>query len=158
MSLCLKGQKFVRTIGIVQYFILELKHNILSVIDNPILINDIDASLQNTILRCLYAVYNMIQTMCQKVSILTQFHVHCYVYNSPIPIKDRPQLIHSFACSSINLLHELRKSFIVHDKKLPRRAQAHTHTNRVHFYLYLLNKITLCIGCVTKRLAKYELL
>ena len=45
MSLCLKGQKFVCTIGIVQYSILQLKHNILSDIDNPILMNDIDASL-----------------------------------------------------------------------------------------------------------------
>ena len=158
MSLCLKGQKFVRTIGIVQYSILQLKHNILSDIDNPILMNDIDASLQNTILRCLYAVYNMIKTMCHKVSIPIHLHVHHYVYNSPIRIKDRPQLIHSFACSSIYLLHELRNSFIEHDKQLPRLAQAHTHTNRVHFYLYLLDKITLCIGFVTQRLDMYELL
>ena len=107
MSLCLKGQKFVRTVGIVQYSILKLKHNILSDIDNPILMNDIDASLQNTILRCLYAVYNILEAMCHKVSIPTHHHVHHYVYNSPIPIKDRPQLIHSFAYSSINLLHKL---------------------------------------------------
>ena len=158
MSLCLKGQKFVRTIGIVQYSILQLKHNILSDIHNPILMNDIDASLQNTILRCLYAVYNMIKTMCHKVSIPIHLQFHHYVYNSPIRIKDRPQLIHSFACSSIYLLHELRNSFIDHDKQLPRLAQAHTHTNRVHFYLYLLDKITLCIGFVTKRLDMYELL
>ena len=96
--------------------------------------------------------------MCHKVSIPTHCHVHNYVYNSPIPIKDRPQLIHSFADSSINLLHKLRTSFIVYDKQLPKCAQAHTHTNRVHFYLYLLDKITLCIGFVTKWLEIYELL
>ena len=134
MSLCLKGQKFVHTIGIVQYSILKLKHNILSNIENPLLMNDIDASLQNTISRCLYAVYNILEAMCHKVSIPTHCHVHNYVYNSPIPIKDRPQLIHSFADSSINLLHKLRTSFIVYDKQLPKCAQAHTHTNWVHFY------------------------
>ena len=150
MSLCLKGQKFVRTIGIVQYSVLKLKHNILSHIDTPILMNDIDASLQNTILRCLYAVYNIIEAMCHKVSIPIDSHVHHYVYNSPIPIKYRPQLFQSFACSSINLLHKLRTSNIVYDKQLPRCTQAHNHTNRVHFYLYLLDKITLCIGFVTK--------
>ena len=150
MSLCLKGQKFVHTIGIVQYSILKLKHNILSNIENPLLMNDIDTSLQNTISRCLYAVYNILEVMCHKVSIPTHRHIHNYVYNSPIPIKDRPQLIHSFADSSINLLHKLRTSFIVYDKQLPKCIQAHTHTNRVHFYLYLLDKITLCIGFVTK--------
>ena len=148
----------MRTIGIVQYSILKLKHNILSNIASPLLMNDIDASLQNTILRCLYAVYIILEAMCHKVSIPTHCHVHNYVYNSPIPIKDKPQLIHSFADSSIHLLHKLQTSFIVHDKQLPRCTQAHTHTNRVHFYLYLLDKITLCIGFVTKRLEIYELL
>ena len=71
-------------------FDLQLKHNILSDIYNPILMNDIDASLQNTILRCLYAVYNMIKTMCHKVSIPIHRQFHHYVYNSPICIKDRP--------------------------------------------------------------------
>ena len=158
MNLCLKGQKFVRTVGIVQYSILKLKHNILSDIEHPILMNDIDASLQNTILRCLYAVYNIVKAMCCKVSIPIHRHIHNYVYNSPIPIKHRPQLIHSFAHSSINLLHKLRSSFIVYNKQLPRRTQAHTHTTWVHFYLYLLDKITFCISCVTKQLEIYELL
>ena len=52
--------------------------------------NDIDASLQNTILKCLYAVYNILVAMCHKVSIPIEQHVEHYVYNSPIPIKDRP--------------------------------------------------------------------
>ena len=90
MSLCLKGQKFVHTIGTVQYSILKLKHNILSDIDNPILMNDIEASLLNTILKCLYAVYNILVATCRKVSIPIEQHVDHYVYNSPIPIKDRP--------------------------------------------------------------------
>ena len=155
MSLCLKGQQFVRTIGTAQYLILRLKHNILTDVSNPHLMNDIDASLQNNILKCVFAVCNILKSMCRKLSMPIPQQVHNYIYNSPILISDRPLLIKNFA---INLLHQLRDSFILHDNKLPRETQAHTHTGQVHFYLYLLQKILITLSCVIKNLAFYELL
>ena len=158
MSLCLKGQQFVHTIGTTQYLILRLKHNILTDVSNPHLMNDIDASLQNNILKCVFAVCNILKSMCQKISMPIPQQVHNYIYNSPILISDRPLLIKNFASFAINLLHQLRDSFILHDNKLPRETQAHTHTGRVHFYLYLLQKILITLSCVIKKLAFYELL
>ena len=158
MSLCLKGQQFVHAIGTAQYLILRLKHNILTDVSNPHLMNDIDASLQNNILKCVFAVCNILKSMCQKISMPILQQVHNYIYNSPIPISDRPLLIKNFASFAINLLHQLRDSFILHDNKLPRETQAHTHTGRVHFYLYLLQKILITLSCVIKKLTFYELL
>ena len=158
MSLWLKGQHFVHTIGTTQYLILTLKHNILTEVSKPHFMNDIDASLQNTILKCVFAVCNILKSMCQKISMPIPPQVHNYIYNSPVPIRDRPLLIKNFASFAINLLHQLRTSFILHDNKLPRETQTHTHTGRVHFYLYLLEKILRTLNCVIKRLAFYELL
>ena len=158
MSLCLKGQQFVCTIGTAQYLILRLKHNILTDVSNPLLMNDIDASLQNNILKCVFEVYNLLNSMCQKISMPIPQQVHNYIYNSPIPISDRPLFIKNFASFAINLLHKLQDSFILHDNKLPRETQAYTHTGRVHFYLYLLQKILITLSCVIKKLAFYELL
>ena len=84
MSLCLKGQQFVHTIGTAQYLILRLKHNILTDVSNPYLMNDIDASLQNNILKCVFAVCNILKSMCQKISMPIPQQVHNYIYNSPI--------------------------------------------------------------------------
>ena len=120
--------------------------------------NDIDASLQNNILKCVFAVCNILKSMCQKISMPIPQQVHNYIYNSPIPISDRPLLIKNFASFAINLLHQLRDSFILHNNKLPRETQAHTHRGRVHFYMYLLQKILITLSCVIKKLAFYKLL
>ena len=111
MSLCLKQQQFVHTIGTAQYLILRLKHNILTDVSNPHLINDIDASLQNNILKCVFAVCNILKSMCQKISMPIPQQVHNYIYNSPIPISDRPllnknllalQLICCISCETVS--------------------------------------------------------
>ena len=94
----------MRTIGTSQYLILRLKHNILTDVSNPHLMNDIDASLQNNILKCVFAVCNILKSMCQKISMPIPQQVHNYIYNSPIPISDRPLLIKNFASFAINLL------------------------------------------------------
>ena len=70
MSLCLKGQQFVRTIGTTQYLILRLKHNILTDVSNPHLMNDIDASLQNNIEVCICSVQHI------EVHVPENFHAH----------------------------------------------------------------------------------
>ena len=129
----------------------QMEHNILTDVSNPHLMNDIDASLQNNILKCVFAVCNILKSMCRKISMPIPQQVHNYIYNSPIPISDWPLLIKNFASFTINLLHQLRDSFILHDNKLPRETQAHTHTGQVHFYLYLLQKILITLSCVIKK-------
>ena len=69
MGLCVKGQKFVRLIGTVQYLILLVKHNILSKVTAPCLMNDIYACLQNLIVKGVFSVHNLLSSMCSKLSI-----------------------------------------------------------------------------------------
>ena len=69
MSLCVKGQKFVRLIGVIQFSIVELKHSILNQISYPSLMSEIDANLQNLILKGIYATFNLLDSMCARLSL-----------------------------------------------------------------------------------------
>ena len=91
---------------------------------------------------------------------------HCYFiyqqgtifFKAPVPISNRPRLITLFASNSIKLLNTLRSHFMEYDKSLPRDTQAHEHQNRVHFYLYLLQKVDICLTGLTEKLESYGLM
>ena len=158
MSLCVKGQKFVRLIGVVQLSIVELKHSILNQISYPSLMSEIDANLQNLILKGIYAAFNLLDSMCARLSLKLHLPRGNYFFNGPVPKSNRPCLITLFASNSIKLLNVLRSHFMEYNRSLPRDTQAHRHQNRVHFYLYLLQKVHICLTGLTEKLQSYGLM
>ena len=158
MSLCVKGQKFMRLIGVIQFSILELKHSILNQIAYPSLMSEIDAHLQNLILKGIYAAFDLLDSMCARLSLKLHLPRGNYFFNGPVPISNRPRLITLFASNSIKLLNALGSHFMEYDRSLPRDTQAHEHQNRVHFYLYLLQKVHICLTGLTEKLQSYGLM
>ena len=158
MSLCVKGQRFVRLIGAIEFSIVELKHSILNQISFPTLMSKIDAKLQNLILKGIYAAFNLLESMCSRLSLKLNLPRGNYIFNGPIPIKNRPRLITLFASNSLKLLNALRSHFMEYDKSLARDTQAHQHQNRVHFYIYLLQKVHICLTGITEKLQSYGLM
>ena len=59
----------MRLIGVIQFSILELKHSILNQISYPSLMSEIDAHLQNLILKGIYAAFNLLDSMCARLSL-----------------------------------------------------------------------------------------
>ena len=158
MSLCVKGQRFVRLIGAIEFSIVELNHTILNQISFPTLMSEIDAKLQNLILKGIYAVFNLLDSMCSRLSLKLNLPRGNYFFNGPVPIKNRPCLITLFASNSLKLLNALRSHFMEYDKALASDTQAHQHQNRVHFYLYLLQKVHICLTGITEKLQSYGLM
>ena len=85
MSLCVKGQRFVRLIGAIEFSIVELKHSILNQISFPTLMSEIDAKLQNLILKGIYAVFNLLESMCSRLSLKLNLPRGNYIFNGPVP-------------------------------------------------------------------------
>ena len=157
MSLCVKGQKFVRLIGVIQFSILRLKHSILNQVSYPSLMSEVDAHLQHLLLKGIYVTFNLLDSMCARLSLKLHLPTGNYIFKAPVPISNRPRLITLFVSNSIKLLNTLRSHFIEYDKSLPRDTQAHEHQNRVHFYLYLLQKVDICLTGLTEKLESYGL-
>ena len=157
MSLCVKGQRFVRLIGAIEFSIVELKHSILNQISFPTLMSEIDAKLQNLILKGIYAAFNLLESMCSRLSLKLNLPRGNYIFNGPVPLKNRPRLITLFASNSQKLLNALRSHFMEYDKSLARDTWAHKHQNRVHFYLYLLQKVHICFTGITEKLQSHGL-
>ena len=158
MSLCVKGQRFMRLIGAIEFSIVQLKHSILNQISFPSLMSEIDAKLQNVILKGIYAAFNLLDSMCSRLSIKLNLRRGNYFFNGPVPISNRPSLITLFASNSLKLLSALRSHFMEYDKSLARDRQAHQHQNRVHFYLYLLQKVHTCLTGITEKLESHGLM
>ena len=158
MSLCVKGQRFVRLIGAIEFSIVELKHSILNQISFPTLMSEIDAKLQNLILKGIYAAFNLLDSMCSRLSLKLNLQRGNYFFNGPVPINNRPRLITLFASNSLKLLNALRSHFMEYDRSLPRDTLAHQHQNRVHFYLYLLQKVHICLTGITQKLESHGLM
>ena len=148
----------MRLIGVIQFSILELKHSILNQMSYPSLMSEIDANLQNLILKGIYAAFNLLDSMCARLSLKLHLPRGNYFFNGPVPISNRPYLITLFASNSIKLLNVLRSHFMEYDRSLPRDTQAHEHQNRVHFYLYLLQKVHICLTGLTEKLQSYGLM
>ena len=160
MSLCVKGQRFVRLIGAIEFSIVQLKHSILNQISFPSLMSGKDAKLQNLILKGIYAAFNLLDSMCSRLSLKLKLNLPRgnYFFNGPVPIKNRPRLITLFASNSQKLLSAIRSHFMEYDRSLPRDRQAHQHQNRVHFYNYLLQKVHICLTGITEKLQAYGLM
>ena len=112
MGLCVKGQKFVRLIDTVQYLILLMKHNILSKVTALCVMNNIEACIQNLILKGVFSVHNLLSSNCCT-----------YFFVSPVTISNRSNIIQTLSGNSIQLLHKMHTSFITYDK------QFHQHTD-----------------------------
>ena len=95
--------------------------------------SEIDAKLQNLILKGIYAVFNLLESMCSRLSLKLNLPRGNYFFNGPVPIKDRPRLITLFASNSLKLLNALRSHFMEYDKLLARDTQAHQHQNSSFF-------------------------
>ena len=129
-------QQFLLNIGTTQFYILELKYNSLSSIISPSALTRLNAIRQNRILKGLYVVYNLLLSMSRKVGLLFPRPVVYYTFQGPVPIPQRPKLIHTISSKSVCILHQLRDSYLRHLKTQSNLCQL----KRVHFYRYLLKK------------------
>ena len=131
-------QFFLLSIGAAQFYILEVKNTLLSSVTCPRLLSCKNAVRQNRILKAVYAVYNLLCSMSNRIGVPIQNPRACaqYIFSAPVPISHRPHLIHTICCKSVEILHQLRNSYLEYIKY---RSQT-IFLNKVNVYVYLLRK------------------
>ena len=136
MSPVAQRQLFLHTIGTAQFYILEVKNSYLSSVTVPRLLSFDNAIRQNRILQVVYAVYNCLCSMSKRVGIRVPPLLPVYVFKAPIPIPNRPCLIHTISLNSVQILHQLRDNYLHHIRPL----KPSIFLKRVQLYMYLLRK------------------
>ena len=131
-------QVFLLSIGAAQFYILEVKNTPLSSVTCPRSLSCKNAVRQNRVLKAVYAVYNLLCSMSNRIGVTIQNPRACaqYIFSAPVPISHRPHLIHTICCKSVEILHQLRNSYLEYIKY---RSQP-IFLNKVNVYVYLLRK------------------
>ena len=137
MYRCTQKQHFLRIIGKTSFCVILIKHSYFAQTQTCLNLSQEQALLQNRLLKCIYAIFNIIKSMCSKVGIAIPkkvFHVN-YYFGGPVKIPLRPHLITVICDKATTLLKLLRQSYYsciskCHNLFLP----------KVHFYSYLLIK------------------
>ena len=135
---------FLRLLGKIEFYIVSFKHTILSTVDEPSMLSQHNALLQNRILKCVFSVFNIIRLMYRRVvkhdssSPLAQKTTVQYLFSAPVPIPLRPSLIQCICGNSVRLLHMLRSSYLERISTCKNIRLA-----CVHFYSFLLSKCSI---------------
>ena len=137
MCHCTQKQHFLRIIGKTCFCVILIKHSYFAQTHTSVNLTQEQALIQNRVLKCIYAMFNIIESLCSKVSIAIPkkvLHVN-YYFGGPIKIPLRPQLITLISDKAITLLKLLRQSYYSRISKSP-----NLFLPKVHFYSYLLSK------------------
>ena len=144
MCSCSQRHHFLHLLGKIEFYIVSFKHTILSTVDEPSMLSQRNALLQNRILKCVFSVFNIIRSMYRRVfkhdssSPLAHKSTVQYLFSAPVPIPLRPSLIRCICGNSVRLLHMLRSSYLERISTCKNIRLA-----RVHFYSFLLSKCSI---------------
>ena len=147
MCRCTQKQHFLRIIGNTCFCVILIKHSYFAQTQACFTLTQEQAIIQNRLLKCIYAVFNIIKSMCSKVGIAIPkkvLHIN-YYFGGPIKIPLRPQLITHISDKAMTLLKLLRQSYCSRISKSPS-----LFLPKVHFYSYLLIKCCSLIQSVTE--------
>ena len=105
-------------LGKIEFYIVSFKYTILSTVDEPSMLSQRNALLQNRILKCVFSVFNIIRSMYRRVfkhdssSPLAHKSTVQYLFSAPVPISLRLSLIRCICGNSVHLLHMLCSSYL----------------------------------------------